>query len=219
MEDRVPVGVFRQLTDRTDREYGSTYRVLGLGLVTRYDEGGDVFRVESADYAAIESITNTIVDEVTRYEVQLYAQLMNEFLPFVKEDSVTYTATSQKRDRAFREIIMREYGNSCAVCGMRFRWRGINEATAAHIIPKHKRGTDDPRNGLALCHHHHWAFDSNLFSFTDDYEIMLVPGIREADSQNFPLLELEGKPILLPSNETLRPHIDAVRWHRRSAFG
>jgi hypothetical protein len=219
MEDRVPVGVFRQLTDRTDREYGSTYRVLGLGLVAGYDVKRDVFVVESADYAAIESITNTIVDEVARYEVQLYAQLMNEFLPFVKENSVTYTATSQKRDRAFREIVMREYGYSCAICGMRFRWKGIIEATAAHIIPKRKRGTDDPRNGLALCHHHHWAFDSNLFSLTDDYEIILVPGIREADSQNFSLLELEGKPILLPSNETLRPHIDAVRWHRQTAFG
>jgi len=219
LDDRVPIGVFRQLTDKTDRRHGSTYRVLGLGLATGYDAQRDVFIVESADYAAIESVISTIANEVDRYEVQLYAQVMNEFLPFVREDSVTYTTTSQKRDRAFREIVVREYGYSCAVCGMRFRWKGVTEATAAHIIPKHKRGTDDPRNGLALCHNHHWAFDANLFSLTDDYKIMLAPGIHEADSRNYPLIELEGRPILLPSNETLMPHVDAVRWHRRNTFG
>ena len=37
MEERIPIGVFKQLTGKTDRYYGSTYCVLGLGLITSYD--------------------------------------------------------------------------------------------------------------------------------------------------------------------------------------
>jgi hypothetical protein len=218
MDERVPIAVFRQLTDRTDRKHGSTYRVLGLGLITGYDANRDVFIIESADRVALERVTHTIADEADRYEVQLYAQVMNEFQPFVKETSITYTTTMPKRDRAFRDIVVREYNYSCAVCELMFQWNSLSEATAAHIIPKHLSGTDDPRNGLALCRTHHWAFDAHVFTLSDNYEIMLNPRIEEADSQNFPLLAMEGKSILLPSSEILWPHPQAIKWHRHKLF-
>ncbi len=218
MDDRVPIGVFRQITDKTDRKRGSTYRVLGLGIITGYDANQDVFVIESADRASLEMVTNTIIDEADRYEVQLYAQVMNEFQPFVKEESITYSTTTPKRDKAFREVVVREYNYSCAVCEMKFHWNSLIEATAAHIIPKHENGTDDPRNGLALCRTHHWAFDAHVFTLSDNYEIMLSSAIQEADSHNFPLLEMEGKSVLLPSNEVLRPHADAIRWHREKTL-
>src|SRR5712664_4405186 len=75
MEERIPIGVFKQLTGKTDRYYGSTYRVLGLGLITSYDIKADVFVVESADSSALEQVSSVITDEESRYEVQLYAQL------------------------------------------------------------------------------------------------------------------------------------------------
>src|SRR5512136_220661 len=53
MDDRVPLGVFKQLTDKTDRQHGSTYLVLGLGLITMYDSKADVFVVQSADLLAL----------------------------------------------------------------------------------------------------------------------------------------------------------------------
>jgi hypothetical protein len=214
MDERVPIGVFRQISDKTDRKYGSTYRVLGLGLVTSYDPNQDVFIIESADRTALEGITSTIFDETQRYEVQLYAQIMNEFQPFVKEESFTYTTTMPKRDKAFREIVVREYDYTCAVCETKFYWDGLIEATAAHIIPKHQNGTDDPRNGLALCRTHHWAFDAGIFALSDNYEILLSPSIQESESRNFPLLEMDGKAILLPEDEVFQPHPHAVRWHR-----
>jgi putative restriction endonuclease len=216
MDDRVPLGVFRQLTDKNDKKLGSTYRVLGLGLVTAYDANQDVFIVESPDHSALESITNTISDESIRYEVQLYAQVMNSFQPFVKEESFTYTTTMPKRDIAFREIVVREYDFTCSVCNMKFRWQGFTEATAAHIIPKHKNGTDDPRNGLSLCRTHHWAFDQGVFSLSDNYEILLSPSVESSESHNFTLLEMEGKPVHLPLNETLFPHPEAIKWHREN---
>ena len=126
--------------------------------------------------------------------------------------------TVPNRDKAFREIVVREYQNACAVCEMKFDWQGLIEATAAHIVPKHKNGTDDPRNGLSLCRTHHWAFDTGVFALSDNYEVLLSPSIQEADSCNFPLLEMEGKPILLPSHEVLQPHLDAVEWHRENTW-
>lgn len=59
MDERVPLGVFKQLTDKTDRRHGSTYRVLGLGLITGYDANADVFILESADRTALETVRST----------------------------------------------------------------------------------------------------------------------------------------------------------------
>jgi putative restriction endonuclease len=214
MDERVPLGVFEQLTDKTSRSHGSTYRVLGLGLITGYDANADVFVVESVDRSALEQVVGAIPDEGSRYEVQLYAQLTNEFRPFVAEENVEYMVNAPKRDKAFREIVIREYDFTCAVCEMKFRLNNLVEATAAHIVPKRKKGTDDPRNGLALCHTHHWAFDAGIFSLSDGCEVILSPMVERAEKQNFGLLELSGKPILLPSNEGMHPHPVALAWHR-----
>jgi len=35
-------------------------------------------------------------------------------------------------------------------------------------------GSDDIRNGIALCQFHHWAFDPGWLSFTDDHEIIVT---------------------------------------------
>lgn len=218
MDERVPIAVFRQLSDKTDRKRGSTYQVLGLGLVTGYNADSDVFFVESVDRQAIEKVTDSVTDEVLRYEIQLYTQVMNVFQPFVKEESITYNTTMPKRDRAFRDIVVHEYDFSCAVCETKFHLNNLIEATAAHIIPKHKDGSDDPRNGLALCRTHHWAFDCGIFTLTDNYEVLLSPLAEQADSHNFTLLEMEKKPILLPSNETVYPHQEAIKWHRQNIW-
>lgn len=218
MDDHAPIGVFKQLTDKTDRRESSTYRILGLGLVTGYEASSDVFYIENVDRQAILEITDSLPDEVERYEIQLYTQTMNRFQPFVKEESITYTTTILKRDKAFRDIVVSEYDFTCAVCKTKFRLNDLVEATAAHIIPKHRNGSDDPRNGLALCRTHHWAFDSGIFTLNDNYEIRLSPDVVQADSHNFDLLEMEMKPLFLPRNETIYPHQEAIRWHRQNIW-
>jgi hypothetical protein len=214
MDERIPLGVFRQLTHKADRQHGSSYRVLGLGLITGYDSNNDVFIIESCDRASLERVTSVIADEKARYEVQLYAQLTNEFRPFVEKESISHTVSAPKRDEAFRHIVLGAYDFTCAVCETKFHLGNLIEATAAHIVPKRKSGTDDPRNGLALCRTHHWAFDVGLFSLSDDYEVILSPILNQANTRSFTLLDLGGKSILPPKNEVVQPHPKALAWHR-----
>ncbi len=214
MEDKMPIGVFKQLTDKTNRQFGSTYRVVGLGIVTKFDSSSGVFIVEGIDQRTINVITNYIVNDEERYEVQLYSQLTNEFNAFSKEETVSYKVSLPKRDSAFRKIVLHEYNYTCAVCEMKFHFGNIVEATVAHIVSKREHGTDDPRNGLSLCHTHHWAFDKGIFTLSDEYAVQLSPSIRRAETQNFSLLNMDEKPILLPNNDALQPHLFAMGWHR-----
>jgi hypothetical protein len=71
---------------------------------------------------------------------------------------------------SFRDIVLSNYGFTCAVTGQRFRRGKMIEAEAAHIIGKDVLGTDDPRNGLALSRTVHWAFDDGLFTISAEYE-------------------------------------------------
>ncbi|MEW5871964.1 MAG: HNH endonuclease [Chloroflexota bacterium] len=218
MDNRMPLAVFQQETDKTDKQHGSTYRVLGLGLITNFDPQKDVFIVESVDLPALMMLTTQIEDEKARYEVQLYAQLTNQFHPFIREDNITYTVSSPRRDDAFREIILREYDFSCAVCQMKFRYESLVEAQAAHIVPKREHGTDDPRNGLALCRTHHWAFDSGLFAITESYTILVSPVVSRSDVRNFDLESRKEQRILLPGRDVLHPHSEALSWHRQNIW-
>jgi 5-methylcytosine-specific restriction endonuclease McrA len=218
MTDNLPLGVFIQLTDKTNREHGSTYRVLGLGLITNYDAKTDVFYIEAVDQSVLEHVTNVIPDPVERYQIQLYAQLTNDFRPFLQEDKTTYSVTVHKRDDAFRKMILKEYDFTCSVCEMKFHLGELVEAQAAHIVPKRKSGTDDPRNGLSLCRTHHWAFDSGIFSLGDDYKVQLSQIVKKAETNRFNLLDFSEKQIFLPENDLLYPHPSALAWHRQNVW-
>jgi hypothetical protein len=214
MQDKVPVGVIAQVTAKTDTQSGSTYHVLGLGLVTNYNTLHDVFEIQSVDWDALEDITSIITDEEERYQTQLYARLTNEFKPFVKEELVKYSVSASKREATFRKVIVREYDYACAVCGLKFKYENLVEAQAVHIVPKKEKGTDDPRNGITMCHTHHWAFDNGIFSLTDNGRIILSDKIYRAEMNNFLLSEMENQPIIVPKNELIRPHAEALSWHR-----
>ena len=56
---------------------------------------------------------------------------------------------------------MKQYGTKCAVCSV----NRVGLVVAAHICPKHAKGSDDWRNGMVLCWTHHAAFDLGLFGF------------------------------------------------------
>ena len=215
MDDHVPLAVIQQVTDKTK---GSTYRVLGLGIISSFDTARDVFIVESADWSALQTVAQAIPDEAKRYEMQLYAQLTNEFRPFVQEDRASYLTSMPKRDEAFREVLLNEYDFACAICEMKFKVDNLYEAQAAHIVPKRRSGTDDPRNGLACFRAHHWAFDECLFTLNTNYEVVVSPVVQRAKIRKFEMRELDGKPIHPPQREIILPHPHALEWHRENVY-
>lgn len=217
MDTTTPVAVFKQESDKTSSQ-GSTYLVMGLGLITNYDSKNDVFVLESVDWQTLELTTSVIPDEETRYEVQLYAQLTNKFNLFINDKRVIYSVRAPKRDIAFRNVVLTEYEYHCSICGMKFQFGELVEAQAAHIVPKNKSGTDDPRNGLSLCRAHHWAFDNGLYALSESYQIEVSPVVSKAETTNFHLAEFSNVKISMPRDERIYPHPSALEWHRKNIF-
>ena len=121
------------------------------------------------------------------------------------------------RDRVFRTVVLRAYGERCAVTGLKLiNGGGRAEAAAAHIRPVEANGPDIVNNGLALSGTVHWMFDRGLLSIADDASIVLSNHINDVDGV---------RKILLPSGRARFPddprdHPDRafLRWHRETCF-
>ena len=98
-------------------------------------------------------------------------------------------------------------------CAQRYSPAGNPEVEAAHIYPKSEGGSDDVRNGLALCKFHHWAFDNGWISITDEHEILVreEPGEEAYDE----LADFDGTALSLPEKSDHHPHQIFLREHRR----
>ncbi|MNO59252.1 hypothetical protein D3C76_498370 [compost metagenome] len=117
------------------------------------------------------------------------------------------------RSLAFRKSVLMQYGNRCAICKVGFLApAGLYGVEAAHVVPRSEKGTDDVRNGIALCRNHHWAFDAGLFGVGDDLKVF-VPDSVAAISANKSLAVLHGRKILQAADITLRVDPAAFRWH------
>jgi len=100
----------------------------------------------------------------------------------------------------FRNDLFDVYGPVCALCDL-----DVPIALeAAHIVPKHENGTDDPRNGLVLCAVHHRMFDANTIGI-DPTGLNIVP----LGGWDLGRLRITRPSI---SHLTATPHVDALRW-------
>jgi len=214
--DRQPLAVLRQVSDKLNSD-GTRYRLLGLGLVETYDPAVDLFRIRGLEWTEVRAVLGLgLADDLL--ETALRLESLEQWTPFVAEDRAIYQVSEQRRDSAFRGIVLENYGYACAVTGQRFHSSSHVEADGAHIIGKEVRGTDDPRNGIALSKSAHWAFDLGLFTISDQYEVIINPKVRFASTAKFSLLELDRQRIQLPTDSYYRPHPDALAWHKSEIF-
>lgn len=96
---------------------------------------------------------------------------------------VLATIRKKVREQDFRVRVLTAYGHQCAMCGVQLRL-----VEAAHILPVAlPRSTDETKNGIALCSLHHDAYDHNLVSFTERYQIE-VSRASESDLRRTNLL-------------------------------
>lgn len=118
--------------------------------------------------------------------------------------------------KAFRGMVMRAYGEQCAVCSLRHP----RLLDAAHIVEdKHERGIAAVRNGLSLCKIHHAAYDTGVMGIDPDLAVHVRDDIlAEVDG---PMLEhgikaLHGGRLrVVPRRCDERPDRDLLDEHYR----
>jgi putative restriction endonuclease len=100
---------------------------------------------------------------------------------------VVATIKRKYRQHDFRHRVLTAYSQRCAMCGVQL---GLVEA--AHILPvAHETSTDDTKNGVALCTLHHKAYDNNLASFNEQYEVEVsAKAVKNLTTSNL----IEGLP-------------------------
>ena len=211
-----PVAVIVQQSTR-DSKSGSNYKVLGLGGIESYEKEMGIFRVAQWRGDPRSGRVKATERDVSTQEAEMNSLLRKPFQPF--EESRPSTFVKRKaRGEAFRRRIIALYGGRCGVCRVRWEVNGRYETQAAHIIPKSHRGTDDPRNGIAFCRFHHWAFDRGLFSISDQATIVVSPRISEFSDKSDVLRIFADSIVLPPADTNARPGLAALAWHRTKIF-
>jgi putative restriction endonuclease len=140
--------------------------------------------------------------------------------PFQAEqerDRVSVTVSRVLRDRVFRRVVLRAYGERCAVTGIKLiNGSGRAEVAAAHIRPVEKNGPDIVSNGIALSGTAHWMFDRGLISLSDDLEILISRQTNDCESVRS-IINKSGR-ALHPTRVSDCPHPHFLQWHRDNSF-
>ena len=151
-----------------------------------------------------------------------------EVMPGFDEDQAPYASETERqrlqqmtsrivRDRVFRRVVLRAYGERCAVTGLKFiNGGGRAEVDAAHIRPVQCNGPDIINNGIALSGTAHWMFDRGLISLSDSFEILISRQVNDFDSVRA-FVNKDGQAIL-PQRTADWPHPRFLKWHRDNCF-
>lgn len=177
--------------------------------------------VSDDDFARIYSLgmsENPLLPRVGTVEAPL--GFADEAAPFVWDEPVERSRqlTSRlMRDRVFRKVVLRAYGERCAMTGLRLiNGGGRAEVDAAHIKPVQANGPDSVNNGLALSGTAHWMFDRGLISLGDDLEILISRQANDIDGvRAFVNRSGFAHP---PQSARDRPHPQFLKWHRENCF-
>lgn len=158
-----------------------------------------------------------IVSEAFQYSLELYQQAQRRFR--VKEEGVGESYSQESRSTAFRKVVVAAYDHTCAACGLRLLTPEKRTAVeAAHIVPWSVSYNDDPRNGMALCGLHHWAFDEGVITVDPAFIIRVSPIVDYQSEGAQSMAALNGIQIVLPTDRTLHPAQPALKWHTDVKF-
>ena len=131
------------------------------------------------------------------------------------ETEITRPAKQRRGQDYFREIVLNNYGNRCALTGLPIRELLI----ASHILPwsGHEAERLNVRNGIALNRLHDAAFDQGLIAFDDDLRLMLSSHLKSRlshESVKSSFEAFEGKSLDLPA-DGISPDAEFLAAHRQ----
>jgi putative restriction endonuclease len=140
--------------------------------------------------------------------------------PFAYElerERISAMTTRVVRDRVFRRVVLRAYGERCAVTGLKLiNGGGRAEVAAAHIRPVEHNGPDIINNGVALSGTAHWMFDRGMIGFSDDLEILISRQVNDREGVES-VINKTGR-LIGPLAARDRPHPAFLSWHREHCF-
>jgi putative restriction endonuclease len=205
LSDGIPIGF---LIKRKPKP-GVEYEVLGLGLVTGWEEG--YFTIEGF---ALDGSTHTDSGETDAAHARARSASLTdlEVAPFESlSDSdlreKTLAMVARRRGQAsFRAMLLDAYSGKCCISGCDF----VEVLEAAHIAPYRGVHSHHPQNGLLLRADLHTLFDLGHISVSDEYRVMITSKARAS----FQYQVLEGKKLTLPSNPSMAPSRLALSAHR-----
>lgn len=118
---------------------------------------------------------------------------------------------------AFRQIVLANYVNSCAVSGIDVQ----DFLIASHIIPwsKNEKERLNPENGICFSSLYDRAFDQGYFTLTNDYKIHLSKELMKHEDKEYFLRffqPFEGKIIHLPKKYL--PNKKFIEFHQDVIF-
>ncbi len=197
IEDRVPLGVMRQVTSRAGPR---AYEVLGLAYVEKFDGTHFVLRGEAISWT----------------ELPVPDEAQAPFRPFEEGPDRLAPQLRRLRDQRFGIAVRKAYHEKCSLCEVGYRVHGrVLGVEAAHIIPVGDRGTSgDVRNGMLLCSNHHILFDELAWTPDEDLRVLVVDDedFRRSAAANC-VLNWEGKKLPnLPESSQLRPATEALQY-------
>ncbi len=159
-----------------------------------------------------------MVSEAFQYSLGLYSQTKRQFV-LNEAEGASLSYAPETRSVAFRKVVITAYDHQCAVCGTRLLTpEGRTAVEAAHIVPWSVSYNDDPRNGLALCGVHHWAFDQGLIGIASTYSIAVSPIVTQQAETAELIYRFEGRPMVVPHDDLFYPAKRALDWHYRNTF-
>jgi hypothetical protein len=130
-------------------------------------------------------------------------------------ETETMRPTKQRRGQDyFRDIVLNNYGNRCALTGLPIRALLV----ASHILPwrSHELERLNVRNGISLNRLHDSAFDQHLISFQPDLTLILSNRLRSYLPEQEIIRQFEsfeGKDLQIPE-DGLSPEESFLETHR-----
>lgn len=130
------------------------------------------------------------------------------------ETETTSTTKHRRGQDYFRDIVLNNYDNRCAVTGLPVRELLI----ASHILPWHSHEAErlNVRNGICLNRLHDAAFDQGLIGFDDNLCLMLSTRLKSLLPHTAVAAQFEayeGQSLTIP-DDSIPPAEEFLAEHR-----
>ncbi|WP_417667582.1 HNH endonuclease [Pseudidiomarina sp.] len=201
MEQQIPVGFMIRRQTKPAAEYD----VVGLGLVTAWDQG--YFTIEGLSDSGVYSV-NRPQNDAAKSRTQLSDLTFEDDTPGIYQDNRDFQlrAVALRRGQsAFRNKLLISYNAKCCISGCDI----AAALEAAHIAPYLGAHSNIVTNGLLLRSDLHTLFDLGLVAIDQEFRVRLGPELMTSEQYSL----FANEKISLPECVADYPDTLALRNH------